>query len=122
MNLEQLNIIQQKKYWNQFLLRLNWHSFAKCDLIQIYNYSYEDSVYYAVKTTNEIVRKTDNLDFSPYMGRKVPEYDLIHVRELIYKSYRIIYEVQTNKILIRRIWHSARNLPKQLISQKLIQN
>ena len=62
------------------------------------------------------MKATENLRFSPYMGRKVPEYDLVQIRELIYKSYRIIYEVQTNKILIRRIWHSARLLPKQLIS------
>ena len=83
------------------MVKLNWHSFAKGDLIQIYNYIYEDSVYYAVKTVDEIVRRTDNLNFSPYMGRKVPEYDLIAIRELIYKSYRIIYEVQANKILIK---------------------
>ena len=50
------------------------------------------------------------------MGRKVPEYDIYNIRELIYKSYRIIYEVQSNKIIIHRIWHSARNLPNQLIS------
>ena len=63
------------------MVKLNWHRFAKSDLIQIYNYIYEDSVYYAVKTVDEIVRKTDNLNFSPYMGRKVPEHDYI------YKSY-----------------------------------
>ena len=65
---------------------------------------------------DEIVRKTDNLDFSPYMGRKVPEYDIYNIRELIYKSYRIIYEVKSNTIIIHRIWHSARILSKQLIS------
>jgi len=50
------------------------------------------------------------------MGRKVPEYDLVQIREIIYKSYRIIYEVQGKTILIRRIWHSARLLPQKLIS------
>lgn len=98
------------------MVRQNWHRHARFNLIQIYNYIYEDSVNYAVKTVDEIVRKTDNLNFSPYMGRKVPEYDIYNIRELIYKSYRIIYEVQSNKIIIHRIWHSARNLPKQLIS------
>ena len=69
-----------------------------------------------MKTVDEIVKRTDNLNFSPYMGRKVPEYDLNELRELIYKSYRIIYEVQRDTILIRRIWHSARLLPQKLIS------
>jgi len=62
------------------------------------------------------VKATENLRFSPYMGRKVPEYDLVQIREIIYKSYRIIYEVQGKTILIRRIWHSARLLPQKLIS------
>ena len=98
------------------MVRLNWHSFAKSDLIQIYNYIYQDSVYYAVKTVNEIAMSTDNWMNFKYMGRKVPEYDLVEIRELIYKSYRIIYEVQFNKIVIHRIWHSARLLPQKLIS------
>ena len=98
------------------MVKLNWHSFAKGDLIQIYNYIYIDSIYYAIKTINEITKTTDNLENFPYMGRKVPEYDICNIRELIYKSYRIIYEVQSNKIIIHRIWHSARKLPKQLIS------
>ena len=98
------------------MVKLNWLSKADNDLVQIYNYIYEDSVYYAIKTVNEIVRRTDDLNFSPYMGRKVPEYDMVEIRELIYKSYRIIYEVQRDKILIRRIWHSARLLPQKIIS------
>ena len=69
-----------------------------------------------MKTVDEIVKRTDNLNFSPYMGRKVPEYDLNELRELIYKSYRIIYEVEGNRVFIRRIWHSARLLPQKLIS------
>ena len=98
------------------MVKLNWREDANDNLIQIYNYIYEDSVYYAIKTVNEIVRRTDDLNFSPYMGRKVPEYDMVEIRELIYKSYRIIYEVQRDTILIRRIWHSARLLPQKLIS------
>ena len=98
------------------MVKLNWHSFAKGDLIQIYNYICIDSVYYASKTINEIVQITDNLAEFAYMGRKIPEFNEENKRELIYKSYRIIYEVQLNKIIIHRIWHSARKLPKQLIS------
>ena len=50
------------------------------------------------------------------MGRKVFEYDDDNIRELIYKSYRIIYEINLNRVVIRRIWHSARILPQYLIS------
>lgn len=104
------------------MVKLNWHSFAKVDLIQIYYYIYKASVHYSLKTINDIVDLVNNLEIFSYMGRKVPEYDIYNIRELIYKSYRIIYEVQLDKIIIHRIWHSARNLPKQLISWNLIQN
>lgn len=96
--------------------KLNWHRSARDNLIQIYNYIYQDSIYYSIKTINNIVDRVNNLKTLPYIGRKVPEYDDENIRELIYKSYRIIYEIKLNKILIHRIWHSARKLPKQLIS------
>ena len=98
------------------MAKIEWSKIADNNLSQIYNYIYKDSIYYAVKTINKMVELTDNLGVFQYMGRKVPEYDKNNIRELIYKSYRIIYEIQFNNILIRRIWHSARNLPKQLIS------
>lgn len=98
------------------MIKLNWHSFAKVDLIQIYYYIYKDSVHYSIKTINDIVDLVSNLEIFSYMGRKIPEFNEEDKRELIYKSYRIIYEVKPNRIIIHRIWHSARNLPKQLIS------
>lgn len=98
------------------MVKIEWSKISNYDILQIYSYIYQDSVYYAVNTINGIAKRTDNLEIFPYMGRKVPEYDIYNIRELIYKSYRIIYEVQLNKIIIHRIWHSARDLPKQLIS------
>ena len=98
------------------MVKIEWSKTSNYDILQIYSYIYLDSVYYALKTVNEIMQKTDNLEFFPYMGRKVPEYNLNRFRELIYKSYRIIYEVQSTKIIIHRISHSARLLPQKLIS------
>lgn len=86
---------------------------AENDLSQIYTFISNDSLYYARKTANDILNKIDDLLIFPYMGRKVPEYNINNIRELIYKSYRIIYEIESNKILIQRIWHSSRLLSKQ---------
>ena len=98
------------------MVKLSWHIDAKNDLLQIYNYIYTDSIYYAVKTVNDIIQLVDNLKILPYMGRTIAEYNTNNKQELIYKSYRIMYKVESNKIEIHRIWHSARKLPKQLIS------
>ena len=98
------------------MVPIEWSKTSNYDILQIYSYIYQDSVYYAGKTVTEITKSTDDLKMFQYMGRKVPEYNLNELRELIYKTYRIMYEVQFNKIVILRIWHSARLLPQKLIS------
>ena len=98
------------------MVKLKWYSSARIDLIQIYSYIYQDSVYYSIKTINNIIDLVDNLKFLPYMGRKIPELNNEKRREIIYKSYRIMYEVESNVILIRRIWHTKRKLTKELLS------
>ena len=69
------------------MAKVKWSEIADIDLIQIYSYIYQDSVYYSIKTINDILNLVVNLKFSQYMGRKVPEYNLREIRELIYKSY-----------------------------------
>ena len=98
------------------MVKVEWLKVADYDLIQIYNYIYENSIYYSIKTVNNIVNLVKHLEYSPYMGRKIPEFNEENKRELIYKSYRIMYKIEHNKVFIRRIWHSARKLPQQLIS------
>lgn len=98
------------------MVQVEWSEIANIDLVQIYSYIYQDSIHYAVKTINDIINMVDNLEFLPYMGRMIPEFNDKNRRELIHKSYRIMYSIESNIILIRRIWHSARKLPKELIS------
>ncbi|MGF7215589.1 plasmid stabilization system protein ParE [Spirosoma lacussanchae] len=48
------------------------------------------------------------------MGRKVPEFDLPTLRELIHNDYRIVYKlVDDEKIDIITIQHSSRNLQER---------
>ena len=46
----------------------------------------------------------------PRSGRKVPEFDDDNVRELIVYSYRLIYRLTSEGILIAAIIHGSRNL------------
>ena len=81
---------------------------AEEDIENIKNYISKDSIYYANKTVNEIINKTEYLLMFPYMGRKIPEYNNTNFRELIYKSYRILYKVNSN-IYILNIFHHSRD-------------
>lgn len=88
---------------------------AQKDLEDIYNYIKRDSIYYAIKTKKEIEERISQLRYMPYMGRKLENFDIFKPRELIYKSYKIIYSIESDKIYIRRILHSARLLSLNLI-------
>lgn len=86
-------------------LKLN----AKEDMNQIEEYISRDSIYYANKTIEEIVEKIKYLSMFPYMGRKIPEYNNINLREIIYKSYRILYKVNSS-VYILNVIHHSRNI------------
>ena len=85
-------------------------------MILIYSYIYNNSKYYASKTIKEILNSVEILKLFPRAGRIVPEFSNEDLRELIYKSYRIMYNIKSNEIFIRRIYHSARLLSKEIIS------
>jgi toxin ParE1/3/4 len=46
----------------------------------------------------------------PRSGRKVPEFDDDDIRELLAYSYRIIYRVQENEVIIAAVIHGRRML------------
>lgn len=83
---------------------------AKEDMKQIEEYISRNSIYYANKTIEEIVKRIKNLSMFPYMGRKIPEYNNINLRELIYKSYRILYKVNSNIYVLNIVHHSRDTL------------
>ena len=92
-------------------------NYAQYDLDDIYNYIKRDSIYYAIKTKNEIEDRIAELMYIPYLGSKLDNFDFFGFRGLIYKLYKIIYSARSNKIYIHRILHSAR-----LLSLNLIEN
>lgn len=85
---------------------------VKNDIKKIYNYIAKNSLKYAKETSNNIYSCIAELESSPYLGRYVPELSDKRYRELLYKSYRIVYSVyeNTNIIYIHFIIHSKRNL------------
>ena len=81
-------------------------------MAEIKNYIERDSVYYANKTIADILRRSENLKLFSSMGRYVPEFNSKEMRELIYKSYRILYTFNSKNIYILRVIHHSRKIPK----------
>lgn len=57
-----------------------------------------------------IVTQAKMLARFPRSGRKVPEFDDENIRELLAYSYRIIYRVDEDEVLISAVIHGKRIL------------
>lgn len=81
------------------------------DIDSIFEYISRDSVKYANETSENIYSRIYELENAPYLGRFVPELSDKHFRELIYKSYRIVYDISedSNTIYIHFVVHGKRN-------------
>ena len=82
---------------------------AQNDTTEIYEYIAKDSLKYANITLEKLYYYINFLEFSPYLGRYVPELQDKHYREILYKSYRIVYSIFKETIYIHFIIHSKRN-------------
>lgn len=85
---------------------------ARIDLQEIFRFISRNSISYAQKEVNEIRREIKNLKSNLYLGHKFYEKDDELTRELVYKNYRVIYNISLDQkqIQILTIHHHARNL------------
>jgi addiction module RelE/StbE family toxin len=90
-------------------MKIEWTEPALLDIENIRNYIRRDSEYYATRFVEKIIEAVENLERFPEIGRSVPETGKENVRELIFYNYRIMYCVETGRILILTIIHGARN-------------
>lgn len=86
---------------------------AAQDLQEIVRYISFDNPIRAESFGRELIGKTRLLASFPEMGRVVPEVNDPSVREIIHKTYRIVYRVrqQEHRIEVSRFWHGARGTP-----------
>lgn len=81
---------------------------ANQDLLQIKWYIEKDSKFYANKTVDEINKRIENLLLFPEMGKVIDKDE--NIRQIIYKSYKILYKFNSNNIYILHIIHHSRNI------------
>ncbi|MBF0565366.1 MAG: type II toxin-antitoxin system RelE/ParE family toxin [Nitrospirae bacterium] len=92
------------------MAKIRWSKDSISDLKEICRFIASDSPYYAALLRDRIFEMAEHLEVFPEMGRRVPESDDTSVRELIYKSYRIIYRISEDYLEIIAIVHSSRLL------------
>lgn len=90
---------------------VKWTAHAKAQLRHIHNYIAEDSPLYAARVSEALVQRTVGLDELPRKGKLVSELNEETVRELPLYSYRILYEIKTDAlVIVLAVIHKRQNL------------
>ena len=89
---------------------LKWRPQARKDLEAIEAYFEEIAPDYAAFFMEQVLEKAQQLERFPRMGRVVPEIGDESIRELIYRSYRIMYFVdqEGEEVEVLTVMHSSR--------------
>jgi toxin ParE1/3/4 len=91
-------------------MKVVWSEPATADLDSIRAYIARDSEYYAARFVQRVVKTTKMLETFPELGQVIREFEERIIRERILQNYRILYEIQSSRILIVAIVHAARNI------------
>lgn len=98
----------KKVVWtNQALQRLN----------EIEDYISQDSVERAIKFVDKLVTRSEQLGKHPELGRVVPEFGDLRIREILEGNYRIVYRV-LNRVEILTVFEGHMLFPKKDIIKK----
>ena len=89
-----------------------WTPEARQDLQGIYDYVAKDSPHYAGLAVDHIINAVGRLVHFPESGRIVPELKRADIREVLWRSYRIVYRLTAHhQAQILTVFRSERLLP-----------
>jgi plasmid stabilization system protein ParE len=89
---------------------LVWSPEAIEDIESIASYIERDSAWYAKAVASKIVETAETIPQHPELGRIVPEIGDVSIRERFLYSYRIIYRLDAERILVVAVIHGSRLL------------
>lgn len=87
-----------------------WSPEAIEDIDAIATYIARDSVFYAGAVVSKILAASRSIPEQPLAGRIVPEIGDETIREKFIYSYRLVYKIQQDKIIIAAVIHGKRLL------------
>lgn len=90
------------------MAQVKWSDAALADIFEIGEYIAQSSPIMAELVTAAILSAGDELLHAPRRGRIIPEIDKDSAREIFYKSYRIMYDLNGENIEIVAVIHGAR--------------
>ncbi len=88
--------------------KIVWSPEAIEDLQSIAEYIQKDSEFYARAVVTKILDVSRSLKDFPLIGRIVPELENENIRERFVYSYRVVYQIKKQQILIVAVIHGRR--------------
>ena len=94
--------------------KIIWSEQARDDLQSIVLFIAQDNPPAAESFGCLLMSKVDVLAQFPQIGRVVPEENDENIREIIFRPYRMVYQVieKQQVVAIARVWHGARGEPE----------
>jgi plasmid stabilization system protein ParE len=90
-------------------MKLFWSEPALADIESIRDYIRRDSEFYAGRFVSRIIETVESLVELPARGRLVPEADDPDTRELLFQNYRVMYRLESTRVIILAVVHAARD-------------
>ena len=92
---------------------LFWTPQAREDLQAIYDYIAKDSIRYAGNVADHLIEAVGRVRQFPESGRVVPELQRAETREVLWRSYRIVYRLTADhhEAHVLTIFRSERLFP-----------
>ena len=87
-----------------------WSPEALEDVDAIATYIARDSIFYAGAVVEKMLAAAIALNHFPHAGRIVPELNQPDIRERFVYSYRLIYRIETARIVVAAVIHGKRLL------------
>ncbi|MBI5192300.1 MAG: type II toxin-antitoxin system RelE/ParE family toxin [Nitrospirae bacterium] len=88
-------------------MKIHWTDTAEGHLDAIYAYIARDSPEYAIRMVDRLTRRSQQIADFPLSGRKVPEFEMEQIREVIEGPYRIIYHIKPDQIDVLAVIHGS---------------
>lgn len=92
--------------------RVEFSPQALLDLEEIADFIAEDNPDAAERWVERLTTTAEKVGTHPEVGRVVPEYAVDEVREVFLRTYRIIYRVESSRVLVLTVIEGHRRLRK----------
>ena len=98
-------------------MKLRWTRRARRDLVDIARYIERDKPEAARRWVARLRQRARGVAELPESGRRVPETARDDVREVLVRSYRIVYLIDAETVWILTVFEGHRLFPREVIEE-----